>query len=97
MLFHVIYVYILRFPFILFYFLNIARNSGAANTAMRKLAVSLADSSNLRVILSVFYIIVEVMRCTREDDTDEYKQLQEEFRTEICKSTYRLCTPIFLI
>nr|CAG4644598.1 EOG090X01YQ [Leptodora kindtii] len=61
-------------------------NSGAANTAMRKLAVSLADSSNLRVILSVFYIIVEVMRCTREDDTDEYKQLQEEFRTEISQA-----------
>ena len=59
-------------------------NNGAANTAMRKLAVSLADSSDLRVILSVFYTIVEVLRCNQEDDNDEYKQIQEEFRAEIC-------------
>ena len=52
---------------------------------MRKLAVSLADSSDLRVILSVFYTIVEVLRCSRDDDTDEYKQVQAEFRTEISK------------
>ena len=53
---------------------------------MRKLAVSLADSSDLRVILSVFYTIVEVLRHNQEDDSDEYKQIQDEFRNEICKS-----------
>jgi len=58
-------------------------NNGAANTAMRKLAVSLADSSDLRVILSVFYTIVEVLRHNQEDDSDEYKQIQDEFRNEI--------------
>jgi len=58
-------------------------NNGAANTAMRKLAVSLADSSDLRVILSVFYTIVEVLRHNQEDDSDECKQVQDEFRAEI--------------
>nr|CAG4635973.1 EOG090X01YQ [Eubosmina coregoni]SVE69657.1 EOG090X01YQ [Eubosmina coregoni] len=58
-------------------------NSGAANTAMRKLAVSLADSSDLRVILSVFYTIVEVLRCNQDEDEEEFKHIQEEFRAEI--------------
>jgi hypothetical protein len=62
-----------------------ASNSGAANTAMRKLAVSLADSSDLRVILSVFYTMVEVIRYNCEDDPEEYKQVQEEFKAEISK------------
>ena len=62
-------------------------NSGAANTAMRKLAVSLADSSDLRVILSVFYTMVEVIRYNCEDDPEEYKQVQEEFNAEISKKS----------
>nr|CAG4649973.1 EOG090X01YQ [Sida crystallina] len=61
-------------------------NSGAANTAMRKLAVSLADSSDLRVILSVFYTMVEVLRCNQEDDSDEYKLVQDEFKAEITQA-----------
>ncbi len=59
------------------------RNNGAENTAIRKLAVSLADSSDLRVILSVFYTMVEVLRCQKEEDSEEYKQIQEEFKLEI--------------
>ena len=51
---------------------------------MRKLAVSLADSSDLRVILSVFYTIVEVLRCNQDEDEEEFKHIQEEFRAEIC-------------
>ena len=38
-------------------------NSTAASAALRKLAVSLADSVELRVILTVLYILVEVHRC----------------------------------
>ncbi|XP_046462385.1 striatin-interacting protein 1 homolog isoform X3 [Daphnia pulex] len=60
-------------------------NSGAANTAIRKLAVSLADSWDLRVILSVFYTIVEVFRSSQEEDSDEFKKIQEEFRAEIAQ------------
>ncbi|XP_065348182.1 striatin-interacting protein 1 homolog [Cloeon dipterum] len=58
-------------------------NSSAANTALRKLAVSLADSTDLRVILSILYIMVEVMRCGREDDTDEITLRREQFLNEI--------------
>ena len=64
------------------------RNSGAANMAMRKLAVSLADSWDLRVILSVFYTIVEVFRSSQEEDSDEFKKIQEEFRVEIGKKEF---------
>merc|ERR1719427_1293274 len=38
-------------------------NAAAATSALRKLAVSLADSVELRVILTVLYIMVEVFRC----------------------------------
>ncbi|CAB3372424.1 Hypothetical predicted protein [Cloeon dipterum] len=58
-------------------------NSSAATTALRKLAVSLADSTDLRVILSILYIMVEVMRCGREDDTDEITLRREQFLNEI--------------
>jgi len=61
-------------------------NNGAENTAIRKLAVSLADSSDLRVILSVFYTMVEVLRCQKEEDSEEYKQIQEEFKLEITQA-----------
>ena len=75
-----------------------ASNSGAANTAMRKLAVSLADSSDLRVILSVFYTMVEVIRYNCEDDPEEYKQVQEEFNAEISKkSEFQLLNYLWLI
>lgn len=58
-------------------------NSTTLSTAMRKLTVSLADSTDLRVILSVIYIIVEVMRCTQEDDTEEWKNYRESFKNDI--------------
>lgn len=50
---------------------------------MRKLTVSLADSTDLRVILSVIYIIVEVMRFTQEDDKEEWKNYRESFKIDI--------------
>ncbi|XP_058806014.1 striatin-interacting protein 1 isoform X2 [Phymastichus coffea] len=59
-------------------------NNTAANTAIRKLAVSLADSVDLRVILSVLYIITEVMReeCKCLDDSD-YRHNVEAFKEEL--------------
>lgn len=58
-------------------------NSATASTAMRKLAVSLADSTDLRVILSVIYIIVESIRCVEDYDTEECKKIREAFRLDI--------------
>ncbi|XP_058057285.1 striatin-interacting protein 1 homolog isoform X2 [Anopheles bellator] len=58
-------------------------NSSTANIAMRKIAVSLADSVDLRVILSVLYIITEVMRSEKESKSQEYARLVSTFVTEI--------------
>ena len=53
------------------------------------MAVSLADSVDLRVILSVLYIITEVMRAEKESGSDEYAQLVVNFTTEISKYQVR--------
>ena len=50
-------------------------NPSAASNAMKKLAVSLADSIELRVILSVLYIMTEVLRTNEEEEVrDSFKQ-----------------------
>lgn len=58
-------------------------NSTTANVAIRKIAVSLADSVDLRVILSFLYIITEVMRAEKEADDNENEELVEAFVLEI--------------
>lgn len=51
---------------------------------MRKLAVSLADSIDLRVILSVLYIMTEVMREELKDiEHSEYKDNVEAFKEDL--------------
>ena len=51
---------------------------------MRKLAVSLADSEDLRLILSVLYIITEVMREESKNlETSPYKGNFETFKEEL--------------
>jgi len=52
-------------------------NTEAANNALRKLAVSLADSVELRTVLTVLYIMVEVLR------THDDQQLKENFTQEL--------------
>lgn len=52
---------------------------------MRKVAVSLADSVDLRVILSVLYTITEVMRAEKVSESTEYTGLVDNFSAELSK------------
>lgn len=61
------------------------RNSSATNIAMRKVAVSLADSVDLRTILSVLYIITEVIRAEKVAASDDYRDIAEQFTSELSK------------
>ena len=57
------------------------RDAQATNSACRKLAVSLADSINLRTILSLLYTMTQVLRA----HTDSH--LREAFQNELSKFT----------
>ncbi|CAG0895605.1 unnamed protein product [Darwinula stevensoni] len=58
-------------------------NSNAAAAGVRKPAVSLADSLETRLVLSILYTFVETMRRSRPDDTDDVKKAREEFRADV--------------
>ncbi|XP_071500969.1 striatin-interacting protein 1 homolog isoform X2 [Diadema antillarum] len=60
-----------------------AENSVAASTALRKPAVSIIDSTDLRVVLSVIYIMVETLRMPAEKDTEEMKKDVRNFKAEL--------------
>lgn len=79
--------------------LEIENSFTAANIAKRKVAISIADSVDLRIILSVLYIITEVIRSESQiqltqpppaaatnndsDDNVRYKHIVENFIEEI--------------
>ncbi|XP_026666495.1 striatin-interacting protein 1 homolog [Ceratina calcarata] len=59
-------------------------NSKRAASAMRKISVSLDDSTDLRVILSVLYIMTEVMREEMKSlDNSIYKDNVESFKEDL--------------
>ncbi|XP_019867380.1 striatin-interacting protein 1 [Aethina tumida] len=62
-------------------------NSTAAHVAMRKIAVSLADSQDLRVILSVLYTITEVIRNEKATGCDEFQADVNSFCNEIANAS----------
>lgn len=55
-------------------------------SALRKPTVSLGDSVDMRLILSVLYTFVETMHVSVESDTDHHKRLREQFREEISEN-----------
>ncbi|XP_078001414.1 striatin-interacting protein 1 homolog isoform X2 [Glandiceps talaboti] len=60
-----------------------ADNTNAATTAMRKPAVSIIDSTDLRVIISVLYIMVETVRREYPNETEREKDIRSAFQTEL--------------
>ncbi|XP_077328452.1 striatin-interacting protein 2 [Lithobates pipiens] len=58
-------------------------NSQACSSALRKPALSLADSTELRVILSVMYLLVENIRQESPDDDPEWSIQRQTFHTEL--------------
>ncbi|KYO38869.1 hypothetical protein Y1Q_0023524 [Alligator mississippiensis] len=58
-------------------------NSQACSSALRKPAISLADSTELRVLLSVMYLMIENIRVELETDSPEWKTTREAFKTEL--------------
>lgn len=50
---------------------------------VRKPAVSLADSSELRVIFSILYTIVETIRTRSDDDNEEFEEQRKAFKVEL--------------
>ncbi|XP_013846270.1 striatin-interacting protein 2 isoform X4 [Sus scrofa] len=63
-------------------------NSQACSSALRKPAISIADSTELRVLLSVMYLMVENIRLERETDSCGWRTARETFRTELSFSMH---------
>nr|KAF6470382.1 striatin interacting protein 2 [Molossus molossus] len=63
-------------------------NSQACSSALRKPAISIADSTELRVLLSVMYLMVENIRLERETDSCAWRTARETFRTELSFSMH---------
>lgn len=65
-----------------FFFQSLHRNTYTADVAIRKVANSLADSVDLRIVLSVLYIVTEVMRAEKSAD-GEFQHHVDDFVVEI--------------
>ncbi|KAI5093843.1 striatin-interacting protein 1-like isoform X1 [Silurus meridionalis] len=63
-------------------------NNAACSSAVRKPAISLADSTDLRVLLNIMYLIVETIRHEDSADSPEWSALRETFKTELGSSLY---------
>ncbi|KFW85802.1 Striatin-interacting protein 1, partial [Manacus vitellinus] len=63
-------------------------NSAACSSAVRKPAISLADSTDLRVLLNIMYLIVETVRQEAEGDKPEWRSMRQTFRAELGAPLY---------
>lgn len=60
---------------------------------MRKVAVSLADSVDLRIILSVLYIITEVIRNEKVAGSSDFQDIAETFSNDLSKFPFKWKSP----
>ncbi|KAM9771714.1 striatin-interacting protein 1 homolog isoform 3-T3 [Syngnathus typhle] len=63
-------------------------NNQACSSALRKPAISLADSTELRVLLSIMYLMVETVRVQTDDDNPEWRATREAFKNELGAPLY---------
>uniref|UniRef100_A0A8D1YS23 Striatin-interacting protein 1 n=1 Tax=Sus scrofa TaxID=9823 RepID=A0A8D1YS23_PIG len=63
-------------------------NSAACSSAVRKPAISLADSTDLRVLLNIMYLIVETVHEECEGDKAEWRTMRQTFRAELGSPLY---------
>uniref|UniRef100_A0A8C9VER8 Striatin interacting protein 1 n=1 Tax=Scleropages formosus TaxID=113540 RepID=A0A8C9VER8_SCLFO len=60
----------------------------ACTSAVRKPAISLADSTDLRVLLNIMYLMVETVQQEDLSDSPEWRAAQDTFRTELGSPLY---------
>ncbi|XP_073398538.1 striatin-interacting protein 1 [Dendrobates tinctorius] len=58
-------------------------NSAACSNAVRKPAISLADSTDLRVLLNIMYLMVDTLCEEGEADSEDWKTMRQTFRAEL--------------
>ncbi|XP_069764989.1 striatin-interacting protein 1 homolog isoform X2 [Narcine bancroftii] len=63
-------------------------NSQACSSSPRKPAISLADSTELRVLLNIMYLMMEIMRKEVEDDKPEWSLARDGFKNELSSPVY---------
>ncbi|XP_059399022.1 striatin-interacting protein 1 homolog isoform X1 [Carassius carassius] len=63
-------------------------NSAACSSAVRKPAISLADSTDLRVLLNIMYLMVETIQCEEPTDSPEWRTIRETFKSELGSPLY---------
>ncbi|XP_041944830.1 striatin-interacting protein 1 homolog isoform X3 [Alosa alosa] len=63
-------------------------NSAACSSAVRKPAISLADSTDLRILLNIMYLMVETIHQEDPMDSPEWKAARETFKTELGSTLY---------
>ncbi|KAK1800106.1 hypothetical protein P4O66_006612 [Electrophorus voltai] len=63
-------------------------NSAACSSAVRKPAISLADSTDLRVLLNIMYLMVEMIQQDDLADPPEWRATRETFKTELGSPLY---------
>ncbi|XP_056413884.1 striatin-interacting protein 1 [Hyla sarda] len=63
-------------------------NSAACSNAVRKPAISLADSTDLRVLLNIMYLMVDTLREEGDADSEDWKTSRNTFRAELGSPVY---------